>query len=180
MGGKKSIKITLLCLLIGAIIFGAVVGASYLPRRVQQVFSGVELLAIDEGEFEFIRTLDIRINGHVFYGMFASRPRFRGLFEVSGYSFTLGNEIDIFFDEDFSKGSLMYVFAEFPDIGVTSFGTMPRIETLGWVDTDRHFSSLVIWVHEWEPHSDGGYISVNTNRIIVAPAVDINSALEFM
>ena len=179
MGGKKPIKIALLCILTSVIIFGAVVGASYLPRRVHQVFSGVELLVIGGEEFELIQTHDIRINGRLFYGLFASRPRFRGLFEVSGYTFTLGNGIDISFDEDFNNGSLMYVFAEFSETGAISFGTIPRVETLGWIDTDRHFSYVVIRIHEWKPHSDGGYISINTNRVIIAPATDINSALIF-
>jgi len=178
MSRKNTIKIMLLCLLITVIVFAAVICISYIPRRVQHVLSGVELLMTSEDDFELLRVLDIRIDGRLHYGMFANQPRFRGLIEIDGYVFTFGNEVDIWFNDDFSNGSLMYIFAEFSEVSTTSFGTIPRIETLGWIDTDRYFSYVVIRVYEWESHSDGGRVSVNTNRIIVAPAADINSALE--
>ena len=174
---QKSIKITVICLLITTIVFGVVVGISYVPRRVQRVLSAVELLDIGDDEFEFLRTLDIRVDGRIRHGMFATQPHFRGLIEVDGYLFTYGNELEILFDENFF-GGLLYVFAELPDLWSTYFGSRPRVETLGWIKTDRHFSSVTIWVHEWMPHNDGGSFGVNTDRIIVAPVMNLNTAIE--
>ena len=177
MVNKVSAKIILLCFITAIIIFAVVICVSYFPRRIQHVLSGIELLEISEGEFELLRTLDISIDGRLHYGVFSSQPRFRGLIEVNGYSFTYGNEIEILFDEDF-YGGLLYVFAEFSDLGATSFGTIPRVETLGWIKTDRYLSYIIIRVYEWKPHSDGGYISISTGRVILAPANDVETALD--
>jgi len=177
MVNKVSKKIILLCFLTAVTIFAVEICVSYFPRRIQHVLYGIELLEVNEDEFELLRTLDIRIDGRLHYGIFAASPRFRGLIEVDGYAFTFGNEIEILFDDDFS-GGLLYVFAEFSKSGAASFGTIPRVETLGWIKTDRYFSYVIIRVYEWKSLSDGGYISINTDRVIIAPANDVDTALK--
>jgi len=171
---KKTMKTLHLCLLAVIIIFGVVVCISYYPRRIRRAFSGIELLAVCEYEFEFLRTVDININGRLHNGMFAAQPRFRGLIELSEHPHTIGNEVNFSFGKDFSYGFLQYTFGEF----IRPFGTIPRSEFF-FFDTNWRFSYAVLREFEWKPLIDGdGYFGINTNRIIVAPATDINSAIE--
>ena len=60
---SKWLKILRMCLIAVAITFGVVI-ISYIPRRVQQEFTGIELLVLDEREYEILQTVDIRIGGH--------------------------------------------------------------------------------------------------------------------
>jgi len=68
MGGKKPIKIALLCILTGAIIFGAVVGASYFIAKM----SFRKSFLIAKGFFSFCRFVILKTSKHSF-GIFEMR-----------------------------------------------------------------------------------------------------------
>jgi len=61
---SKWLKILKLCLIAAVVAFGVAVIISYIPRRVQQEFMGIELLVLGEQEYEILQTVDIRIGGH--------------------------------------------------------------------------------------------------------------------
>jgi len=174
---NKSLKIILICLVSAAIIFGAVVGISHLPRRVQQDFSGIELLMTSEDEYENLQTTNVRIDGRVRYGMFSSYPRFEGIIEVSAYEFTLnGVQLNIHFLSGFSNGGGM----SYPLLERIGGSSVARIESLGLLYTDKNFSSLVIHITEWTDLGEGSAHGQQGNRVIVAPANDTGTALEVL
>jgi len=166
-------KMLLICLFIVVVVFGVLVAASYFPRRVQQDFSGIELLMTGENEYEILQTVDIRIDGRIRYGMFAAYPWFDGSIEVSGYDFTIDNpSLTIPFINGFSMGgSMMY------PVLVRS---ATRIESLGLLYTNENFSSLVIHITEWIALGGGTYQGQQGNRVIVVPAIDAGVAIELL
>ena len=172
-------KIILISLVSAAIIFAAFLGMSYLPRRIQQEFSGVELLMAGEDEYANLQELTIRIDGQIRYGRFSPFPRFDGLIEVSIYDFTLDNPgLSIIFINVFSMGGAM----SYPVLRriYPGSGPLTRIETLGILYTDEDFSSLVIHLTEWTALGGGTYQGQQGNRVIAAPAIDGNEALELL
>jgi len=174
----KSLKIILICLCLAAIIFCVVIGISYIPRHVQQEFSGIELRITSEDEYEILQTLYIRIDGRVRYGIFASFPLFDGSIEVSAYDFTLDNpHLGISFFNGFSLGGAMSYPVLVRD---ASRSPATRIESLGWIYTNEDFSSLVIHIAEWTSMGGGSYQGQPGNRVIVAPATNIIAALELL
>jgi len=175
---KMALLGTVLCLLLAAIIFGVVVGISYIPRHVQQEFSGIELRMTDEHEYEILQVLNIRIDGRVRYGIFAPFPLFNGSIEVSAYDFTLDNpHLGITFFNGFSLGGSMSYPVLMRDAGGSP---LTRIESLGWIHTNEDFSSLVIHITEWTSMGRGSYQGQTGNRVIVAPAEDTSTALELL
>jgi len=170
---KKLPRIFLICLLIAVVVFSVLVAASYLPRRVQQDFLGIELLMTGENESEILQAVDIRIDGQIRNRIFAAYPRFDGLIEVSGYGFTMNNpNLTVPFINGFSMGgSMMYPVLE---RGAT------RIESLGWLYTNEDFSSFVIHITEWVALGGGTYQGQQSNRVIVAPATDADVAIELL
>ena len=176
----KWLKILRMCLIAAVVTFGVAVIISYIPRRVRQEFTGIELLILGEQEYEILQTVDIRIDGRVRNGIFSRFPTFNGTFEVCAYDFTLNDAtVDISFQRGYSFGGSM-LFRQFwrtPSVRAPSpFGT------LGWICTDRNFSSFVIHVAEFFPSDSisGGDTYTPGNRIIAAPTTDANTALEMM
>ena len=163
----KWLKVVFACLFLAVIIFGIVACSSYIPRRVRVEISALELLITDDGEFEVLQTLDIRIDGRLHNGMFASNARFSGIFEICEYLFPENSWTDIWFRDGFTHGSLQNVSVG-RDINRTAF---PVVDWLGTVHTDRRFSSIAIQIMEWE-NSSGRH----TNRVIVAPATCAETA----
>jgi len=171
------IKIILICLLTVAIVFGTVVAVSYFPRRIQQVFPGIELLMTGESEYEILQTMEIRIDGRIRYGLFASHPLFEGSFEVSAYDFTLDvTHIGIHFPRGFGIGGWM----TYPFFERIMGSAITRPRSLGMLHTDEDFSSLVIHLTEWIYIGEGSHQGQQGNRVIAAPATDSNSALEVL
>jgi hypothetical protein len=171
-------KVRLICFILLVVFILRVVVASYLPNHIQQEFSGIELRLTGDDEYEFLQTLNIRIDGQVRNGMFASFPRFDGSLEVSAYDFTLDNpNLSIRFVEGFSLPGRMAYPVLVRDAG-GSLAT--RVESLGMIYTNEDFSSLVINITEWTSMGGGSYQGYPGNRIIVAPATDGNTALEVL
>jgi len=175
----KWLKILRLCLIAAVVAFGVAIIISYIPRRVQQEFTGIELLVLGEQEYEILQTVDIRIDGRVRNGIFSRFPAFNGTFEVCAYDFTLNDAtVDISFPRGFfDSGPMLYrQFWRNPSVRAPS-----PFETLGWIHTDRNFSSFVIHVAEFFPDPMwGGGTNMPGNRIIAAPTTDANIALEMM
>ena len=170
----KQLKIAMLCLALLVVVFGVVVGISYLPRRVQQDFYGLELLMIGNGEYEILQTMNVSIDGKVRYGMFAKYPWFDGSIEVSAYYFTLDNpNLSIPFINGFAMGGPM-MHPVLTNLGST------RIETLGIIYTNKGFTSLVIHITEWVYLGGGSSQGQQGNRLIIAPTIDTNIALELL
>ena len=191
---SNRLRILKICMIIAAITFCVIVAISYIPRRVQQEFMGVELLVLGEQEYEILQTVDIRIDGRVRSGMFAFSPTFNGTFEVCAYDFTLNDATAEIFS--FRKGSFLG--------GILSYRPFYRSHplrgpgTLGMIFTDRNFSSIVIHITETVARDGGSYTeitttdghgtlritqsysAVQTNRVIAAPTTDANTALEMM
>jgi len=176
---EKSSKFMLIFLLSAAIIFGTVVGISYLPRRIHQEFSGIELLLASEDDYEILQMTNILIYGRVRYGMFASFPIFAGSIEVSTYDFTLDNpNLGIHFVNGFSMGgSMSYPVLE---RSYSGSGHLTRIDTLGMLYTNEDFSSIVIHLFEWTYLGGGSRQGHPGNRFIVAPATDGSFALDVL
>jgi len=163
----KWMKVALACLCLVAVIFGVVACQSYLPRRVQGEVWGLELLITGDGEFEILQTLDIRIDGWLYNGMFARNARFEGLFEICEYPFTEDSQANIFFlGNGLTGGWMRYSYM---DVDIINRPTL-RFGTLGTLHTNRRFSSIAIQVSESERRNDGTGSSWPTNRVIVAPA----------
>ncbi|MCL2189637.1 MAG: hypothetical protein FWC16_11645 [Defluviitaleaceae bacterium] len=163
----KAFKMVGICLGIATIFFGAFIIQSYLPRRIQQTLSGIEFLITETGEYEKIQAVDIYINGRVHYGLFARFPKFKGLFEINEYAFTLNNPIEIHFRDNFTDGWLSHV-----SVGVHNGSSFPIVDSLGVLQTCRDFSSVRIDVVEWEPLDSGytgGYTGIFGRRVIIAP-----------
>jgi len=177
----KWLKILRLCLIAVVIAFGVAILISYIPRRVQQEFTGIELLVLGEQEYEILQIVDIRIDGRVRNGMFAFSPTFNGTFEVCAYDFTLNDataEIFSFHRSSFIAGHMLYRQPwRTPSVRAPS-----PFRTLGWIHTNRNFSSFVIHLAAFFPSDSthGGDTHASWNRIIVAPTTDANTALEMM
>ena len=170
----KKLKVTLFCLIAMVLsVFGAVIAVSYIPRSISQEFYGIELLMTGVDEYEVLQTVTIHINGQTSYGMFAKYPRFDGFLEVSGYDFTTNNpNLAIRFINGFSMGGAMM----YPVL----YRGATRIESLGLLYTNEDFSSLVIHITEWTSLGGGSHQGQQGNRVIVAPAIDTNTALEVL
>ena len=172
---RKTLKIILMCVSVITFLFGALFLINLQTYRVRQVFTGIELLITGEDEIEILQSINIHVDGSMHNRLFDEFPRFRGLIQIAGLPFTSATEIDVHFTNEYAFGFLMYTVAE-----ISAFASVPRVKVLGVLHTDRNFSSFVIQVFESEPHSNGGYVSTNGNRVIVAPATDIYTALEVL
>ena len=185
---RKSTKITLLCL-CAAILFSIIVSISRIPRRISQEFSGVKVFMANEDEMEILQTVDIRIEGRLYRGLFAGHPVFRGLFEISDRWYTIGNTNQIHFFNGFGERDVDRMGAWFSYWTQELVGVDLRTEFhhVGFLHTDARFSSVVIVLSETVPtdpvvaqRADGGTITVSRpqNLVIAAPAADIGSVRE--
>jgi len=168
--------------LIIILVSSAVIGVTYLPRQVRSELSGFEILMTGSDEFEILNQVDIRVDGRWRNGLFASRPNFRGAIEISTYEFTIdNNNVDISF----------YTSKEYPLLqGLSSdreliyrlpdpnpFILSPIRHSLGFLNTDRQFSAIVIIKMA---ETQDGFSSFLADRLIVAPAADLYSAIEII
>lgn len=166
---KKRLIFTGLILGAAVLALAIVTAISYIPRRTHGLISGVEILFTGSDEFEIVETHDILIDGWVRNGLFSSSPRFRGYIEVSGYHFTNGNRVIVDFLSFFSQGFLLYSHM------VDRKGTSSiEHDFLGVLHTNQLFSPIAIQLFESEAEAETlGSIG---NRVIVAPATDMDSA----
>ncbi len=162
----KLLKPALLSLCAAALIFGAVVGASYIPRHIHKEFSGIELEMSGEGS-KLLKKTDIHIEGWMYGGLFTT-PKFKGLFEVSKYPFTHDTQVEIPFPHDRIEESSL-VYPSFKD-GV------PHISSLGVLYTDSSFRSVAIHLFDMKKNYDGSESGSTGNRVIAAPASDLEMA----
>ena len=105
---NKTLKIILWVICAEAILFGGVVGASYIPRRIDKTLSGVELLCTGTAESEIVQRVEITIKGWLHNGMF-SRPRYSGYFIIDAYDYTADCKITVIFKDHFYYRTLNYM-----------------------------------------------------------------------
>lgn len=153
----KWLKPALLSLCVAALIFGVVIGISYIPRHIQRDFLGSELEMSGEGSKLFKKT-DIHIEGWLCGGLFTA-PSFKGLFELSTYPYTQGTQVEIPLAHD-NVEVCPIVYWCYKD-------GLPHPNSLGMLYTDSNFRSVA--VHLFESGSTG-------NRLIAAPASDLEMA----
>jgi hypothetical protein len=173
----KPVKITLICLCAAVVVSGVTVFAVMyirdLPAGIEREFSGVEILITGENEFEFLQHVDIRIDGRVTSRRRDAFANFEGYFEVSGYEFTFGNTAFAMVSLD---GLPVFGPLSYP----MNYRGSARIETIGFLYTNEDFSSLIINITERYELGGGSARTKHTNRIIAAPALDGESAMELL
>ena len=173
---NKKFKLVLICLCSAAVLFGVIVGITYIPRSIQKDLSGVELLMKGPGDSdELLQKVDIHINGSIHNGMFMEDPYFKGRFEVSEYPYTLNN--DAIVSEtvvSLYSGSLIYNYLDIRG-GADNGGFV-----FGFLYTNKDFSSIAIHIYD-EIKDNGSSSSYSlSNRVIVAPAKDVKTAHEVL
>ena len=185
---RTSTKIVLLCL-CAAILFGIIVAITYIPRRISQEFSGVTVLMQGEDGMEILQTVDIRIDGRLHLGLFASHPVFRGYFEISDRWYTIGNTTQIHFfngfgEHDYDRMGAWLVYWTQSRAGPDVLSVFHNV---GFIHTDARFSSLVIslparteFFSTQIDHATAQTGLQTWHTAIAAPATDIGSVREVL
>ncbi len=162
----KWLKPALLSLCTAALIFGVVIGISYIPRHIQREFLGSELEMSGEGS-KLLKKTDIHIEGWLYGGLFTT-PRFKGVFELSTYPFTHDTQVEIPFLHD--KGDVCPIVYGYYKDG------LPHTSSLGMLYTDSNFRSVAIQLFDKKKNGDGIESGSIGNRVIAAPASDLQMA----
>ena len=177
---NKAIRLVLIYFCSLTLIFGMIFGISYIPRGVQQDLQGIEFLVTKsyEGEYlqiEELQKVNIHIDGRIRNGMF-STPRFQGFIELDIYPFTVGTRVWTNFSRDcggesaFIWGHLVYWNVPFnrPNLTGNFHASDARFSSFLVIDNIRIYTVRI------DRHCD------LERRMIVAPAIDFDSAQDVM
>jgi len=168
----KKIIILLCVLLIAATV--TILAVLSRPRQIQRTFLGAEIAVTGEGDYEFLRHINIHIDGQLRHGPLRRSTSFVGLFEIEEYSYTVGVPIRFHFFENFFAAHMIYVVGEL----IPGHGTIVRHESLGMLYTAPDFSTVIIHMTEWVDMAGGGRSVAPDSRFIVAPLANYESPLD--
>lgn len=148
-----------------ALTLVAVYAVLCIPRHIQREFPAIEYQMGLEVP-EIIQSMNIRIDGWLENRPFVL-PHFKGTFEISAYAQTMDSHVDVFLSKSFAQG------------GMTYFGA-GTLTLFGVLYTDRDFSSVVVNLCEDMPGADGSTITTNGDKVIVAPAANLEQVSDVL
>jgi len=166
---SRPLRIGLIFLCSIAILCSSIVGLSYIPRRISHEMVGLELLMTGPDEAKVLQTVNIRMDGRLHNGIFA-RPHFRGLIELDAYPATINREISMGFSEAFGAKEFVFGHLRYERIAEGELWGIITDLHGSFHAKDAQFSFIVIEINYVEGHH------VFEHRMIIAPAVDVDSA----
>lgn len=160
----KPFIIGLKYLCLALLVFLLMYGLSYIPKSVNQTYSGLKY-RISSSEEPI--TVNIQIKGKL-HQRFFQTPIFKGSIQLSGLEDSKQFKADIYFHDGIDKPAYLF----YSGVKMNNGNVIPYINTYAKVNTDKNFSYLILNVFEPE----GADQKSLEDLVIVAPTQSIEEA----